>query len=115
MIPVRLRSLRRDLCRHLDAVRCSFLKRMSGQIDLRNQRLVAGVDRIPERALIALELIIGREQADPGATRANYPRRILEARVEGLRIRRLTQIESLRGDAHRISDDLVLGGDAAGE
>ena len=112
---VRLRSLRRDLCRHIDSVRCSFLKRMSGQIDLLHQRLVAGVDRISERVLIALELVVGREQADPGATRANYPRRILQARIESLRIRRSTQVEPLRTNLHRISNDLVFSADVGGE
>src|SRR5215831_19249293 len=107
---VRLRSLRRDLCGDVDSVRCSFLKRMGGQIDLRNQRLVAGVDRSSERVLIALELIIGREQANPGAPRANYPRRIFQAHIERPRIGRLTQIESLRTYLQRISDDFVLGG-----
>src|SRR5215469_11585568 len=105
---VRLRSLRRYLCRDVDSVRCSLLKRMGGEIDLRNQRLVAGMDSFSERVLIALELIVGREQADAGATRANYPRRILQAHIEPPRIGRLAQIESLLTDGHRISDDLVL-------
>src|SRR6516165_3587954 len=115
MIFVRLRSLRRDLCRHVDPVRCGFLKRMSGEIDLRNQRLVAGVDRISERVLIALELIIDREQADPGPPRANCPRRILQAPIEGLRISWSTQVESLRTNLHRFSNDLLLRADVGGE
>jgi len=88
---------------------------MSGQIDLRDQRLVAGVDRLSERCLIAPEFIVGGQQADPGATGANCPRRILQACIEGSRIRRLTQIESLWTDADRISDHFVLGDDVAGE
>ena len=90
----------------------SFLKRVSGQIDLRNLRLVAGVDRLSERSLIAPEFIVGWHQANPGATRANYPRRILQTRIEGLRIRRLTA-----GAAHgRCTRPAVLaafGGESA--
>src|SRR5215469_2531456 len=88
---------------------------MSGQIDLRNQRLITGMDRSSERLLVTDFQGVNGQEVDAVSTCARYPSRILQARIERLRVGRLTQIESSSADLNGNSDDFVLGDDVAGE
>src|ERR1700757_2457959 len=108
-------SLRRQLRRYFDAMPCSFLKRMGGQIDLRNQRLIAVMDRISDRLLITTFQGVNGQEVDPVSTCARHPCRILQARIERVRVDRLTQVQSLSADVNGNRDDFVLGRDVAGE
>ena len=70
---------------------------MVGKIDLGEPRHSS---RPPQRLLVATLRIVGRHQVDPVAVRASHPRRVLETRIKGLRVGRLTQIESLSADVN---------------
>src|SRR5882724_1016855 len=101
-------SLRGHLRRRFDSERCGLPQRMRFKIGQREQRQVGGSDRTAERLLIASGWIRRDFKADPVSVRTGHLRRMLEAPIELLRSRRLTEIESLR--AHVNSNcDLATG------
>jgi hypothetical protein len=58
-------------------------------------------------ASVATLRVVGGHQVDPIAVRASHPRSMLDARIEGLRVGRLTQIKSLSADVND-NNDLVV-------
>src|SRR5580700_8497007 len=82
---------------------------MTPEIDVRHHWAAGGADRTSERLLVAPFEIVDRRQVGPGAARAYHPRRVLQARVERLRVGRLTQIEAAGADLSGNGDDMVFG------
>jgi hypothetical protein len=97
-------------------VRCGFLKSVSlKKIDFREHWHVGRPDRISKRLCIATLEIVDRHQGDPGAARAEHPRRIVQSVIEGLHVGWPGQIESAGADLNGISDGMILGWNIAGE
>src|SRR5260370_41160054 len=74
----------------VDSLRCSFLNRMSCEVDLGEHRRFGGADCSSECLFVATLHVVDWNEADPVSTGARHPRGIFKARVEGPCIRSLT-------------------------